>query len=255
MGLLIQFLLRLTFGLAAGMAITSPQKIASGYYRNHLYVTLGLATLAAFLSNSVAPSAFWPAVFAAVGSYFGSVFWLYEKPRGGRMSLVVVALCALVGSSLAATSLYSPEGAIENSYANALRHIAPVSSGMLLGLTMAAMLLGHWYLNSPTMELVPLRHLLIALGFATLLQIIVAGLGFWGEVTYASPLATSLLMFVTLRWTFGLLGVAILTWMTWKTLDIPNTQSATGLLYVAVIGTFVGETMSLLLSTESLFPL
>ncbi len=46
MEILSQFLLRLAFGLAFGMAITSPQKVFSGFYRNHLYVTLGLATLA-----------------------------------------------------------------------------------------------------------------------------------------------------------------------------------------------------------------
>jgi hypothetical protein len=62
-------------------------------------------------------------------------------------------------------------------------------------------------------------------------------------------------MLLALRWLFGLAGVVILIWMAWQTLKIPNTQSATGILYVAVIGTFVGETMSLLLSAESVYPL
>ena len=52
-----------------------------------------------------------------------------------------------------------------------------------------------------------------------------------------------------------LIGVLALAWMAWRTLEIPNTQSATGILYVAVIGTFVGETMSLLLSAESVYPI
>ena len=43
--------------------------------------------------------------------------------------------------------------------------------------------------------------------------------------------------------------------LTWQTLKIPNTQSATGILYVGVIVTFVGELTSQLLSRESLFPL
>jgi hypothetical protein len=62
-------------------------------------------------------------------------------------------------------------------------------------------------------------------------------------------------LFLALRWLFGLLGPLALFWMAWRTLNIPNTQSATGILYVAVIGVFVGETMSLLLSAESLYPL
>ena len=68
-------------------------------------------------------------------------------------------------------------------------------------------------------------------------------------------MSTRWILFLVLRWTFGLFGVGALAWMAWQTLKIPNTQSATGILYVAVIGTFVGETMALLLSAESLFPL
>jgi hypothetical protein len=43
--------------------------------------------------------------------------------------------------------------------------------------------------------------------------------------------------------------------MAWRTLKIPNTQSTTGILYVAVIGVFVGELAAALLSAESQFPL
>jgi len=38
-------------------------------------------------------------------------------------------------------------------------------------------------------------------------------------------------------------------------LQIPNTQSATGILYVAVIATFLGELTSLLLSAGLAFPI
>ena len=55
MQLLTEFLLRLAFGLAAGMSLVSPRQVTSGYFRNHLYVTLGLAALAALLSRAAAP--------------------------------------------------------------------------------------------------------------------------------------------------------------------------------------------------------
>ncbi len=122
-------------------------------------------------------------------------------------------------------------------------------------MTMAAMLLGHWYLNSPTMELAPLKRLILVMGAAVALQSVVSLLGLWGEIASVAALSTRWILFVVLRWTFGLLGVGALAWRAWQTLKIPNTQSATGILYVAVIGTFVGETMALLLSAESLFPL
>ncbi len=138
----------------------------------------------------------------------------------------------------------------------ALLHLAStLSSGLLLGMTMAAMLLGHWYLNSPTMEMAPLRRLILAMGAAVALQVVVSLLGLWGEIASVDSLSTQWILFLVLRWAFGLFGVGALAWMAWQTLKIPNTQSATGILYVAVIGTFVGETMALLLSAESLFPL
>jgi hypothetical protein len=247
MNLLIQFLLRLSFGLAAGMAITSSKRVTSGYFRINLYVTLGLTALAALLCRSAAPDAFWFALAATVCSYIGSVCWLYERPLAGKTLLLFVLVAALLGS-LREQSLSEQPHTI-------LFALSIVSSGLLLGMTMAAMLLGHWYLNSPTMELAPLRRLIIAMGVAVCLQAVVSLLGLWGELASVSDVSTRWVLFVTLRWLFGLIGVAALAWMAWQTLKVPNTQSATGILYVAVIGTFVGETMALLLSRESFFPL
>ncbi|MCA9231399.1 MAG: hypothetical protein KDA57_12155 [Planctomycetales bacterium] len=282
MTLLIQFLLRLSFGLATGMAITSSKQVTSGYFRNHLYVTLGLTSFAAVLSHQFAPEAFWYAVAAAAASYVGAVGWLYEKATFGKTLLVLVTLCSLLGtlqpmeraadsaeqastqpvtaaSNEPRTTPASDDELAEDSHsdsqADTLQIPARISSGLLLGLTIASMLLGHWYLNSPTMEMAPLRRLLLAMAAAVALRVVLASLGLWGELAYAPSVSGQWLAFVVLRWSFGLVGVAVLAWMAWQTLKIPNTQSATGILYVAVIGTFVGETMALLLSSESLFPL
>jgi hypothetical protein len=62
-------------------------------------------------------------------------------------------------------------------------------------------------------------------------------------------------MFLALRWLAGIAIPLLLAWMTWKTLDIPNTQSATGILYVAVITIFTGELAAQLLSTGTTYPL
>ncbi|MBA4105740.1 MAG: hypothetical protein C0485_08275 [Pirellula sp.] len=259
MALLTEFLLRLSFGMAAGMAIVPPRLVTSGYFRNHLYVTLGLSALAALLSRVAAPAAFWWAVATAVLSYVGSVCWLYEKRRAGVALLVVVALAAIVGALLinGATNLGPAGIAVESGLASALpgvlRTLQPITSGLLLGTTMAAMLLGHWYLNAPGMELAPLRRLLIAMAAAVALQAALCGVGLALEASHQA-LSTQDWLFLLLRWSFGLIGVVILIVLTWKTLEIPNTQSATGILYVAVMGVFVGETMSLLLSAESAFP-
>jgi hypothetical protein len=240
--LLTQFLLRLTFGLAVGMAVTSPRLVSSGYFRNHLYVTLGLSTLAVLVSMKLSPLVASLAAAAAVLSYFGSVCWLYEAKRAGNVMLWLVAACALAAACLG-------EGP------GLLRLASVVTSGLVLGLTMAAMLLGHWYLNSPGMELEPLRRLLLLMAVAVAAQIVVSSIGLVGDMWTADEVSIRWLLFVLLRWSFGLVGVLALVWMAWQTLKIPNTQSATGILYVAVIGVFVGELTGLLLSAESAFPL
>src|SRR5688572_2775958 len=103
MEILAQFLLRLAFGLALGMAITSPQKVSSGFFRNHLYVTLGLATLAALALFQLSQPASLFAAAAAVASFMGAAFWLYEAKPAGRVSLVIV-----MATSLAAAILIEP---------------------------------------------------------------------------------------------------------------------------------------------------
>ena len=263
MAILVQFLLRLSFGMAVGMAVTPSRLVSSGYYRNHLYVTLGLATLAALVASQFSMAVAILAAAAAVLSYVGSVCWLYEAKRAGALMLWLVAgfslTAALVGELGTPPQSISMDSTLAKpSYREApqgLRAASVVTSGFLLGVTMASMLLGHWYLNSPGMELAPLRSLLKLMGVAVVAQMLASGIGLISELRLIGEPTVSWLMFVLLRWSFGLLSVAGLIVMAWQTLKIPNTQSATGILYVAVIGVFVGELTALLLSAESVYPL
>jgi hypothetical protein len=263
MSIFVQFLLRISFGLAFGMAVTPARLVSSGYYRNHLYVTMGLATLAALVASQTSSFVAVLAAATAALSYIGSVCWLYEAKRAGVIILWLVAACslaaAIVGEVGTTAQLGSADSAAPNSgylaTHEALRATSVVTSGLVLGMTLAAMLLGHWYLNAPGMELAPLRRLLVLMAVAIGLQIIVSATGLVGEWHLVGAPHVRWLMFVILRWSFGLVGVLALIVMTWQTLKIPNTQSATGILYVAVIGTFVGELMALLLSAESVYPL
>lgn len=275
--LLTEFLLRLSFGLSAAMIAVSGRQVTSGYFRNNSYVLLGILSLTALLGRAVLPEVLWPTIMAAIFSYVCSACWLYERPAFGKAALSLIAACTAFALVTSMPMLGGVEERIQKAVdqqpvggevysadlnrqlvqgsATALRMMACVSSGLLLGITMAAMLLGHWYLNSPTMQITPLRKLLVAMAFVIGLQMVVCALGVAGELALADAPTFQWWLFVALRWLFGLFGVAILTFMAWRTLDIPNTQSATGILYVAVIGTFVGETMSLLLSRESVYPL
>src|SRR4051812_28435795 len=86
------------------MTLTSPRQVTSGYYRNHLYVLLGLAALATMAASS-APErlSLAPALLAAVLSYLGSVVWLYDKHRWGVAILALLSAVNLWGA-WAATS-------------------------------------------------------------------------------------------------------------------------------------------------------
>jgi hypothetical protein len=143
----------------------------------------------------------------------------------------------------------------DSTVAVAWRSVGVLISGLVLGLVTAAMLLGHWYLNSPGMELAPLRRLLTAAGAAIAAQAILCAFGLTMQLLSQPAGSVAWVSFVVLRWSFGLVGVTALLWMARQTLKIPNTQSATGILYVAVIGAFVGELTGLLLSAEAAFPL
>jgi hypothetical protein len=251
LSLLSQFVLRLSFGLALAMTLAPPRLVPSGYFRVHSYVLLGLNALAALIAlNDSGQFAVGPALAAAVLSYASAVVWLYEKPRAGLLALSLVAVMSIVAAWL------GPQpAASESAAAVVLKRLDPLTGGLLLGSTMAAMLLGHWYLNTPTMQLAPLRRLVLLMAGAALVRSVVCGIGLGLAIASGPAPDTPRLLFIALRWLAGLAGVLILAAMTWQTLKIPNTQSATGILYVAVIGTFLGELTSQLLSAESAFPL
>ena len=251
MSILTQFIFRLSFGLAVAMALTPWRQVTSGYYRVHLYVLLGLNVLAALVAVS-APAEFSlaPPLVAALLSYAGAVAWLYEKPRPGTIILWLVALATISGALLAMSRHSGMPAA-----AKLLFWLDPVTGGLVLGVTIAAMFLGHWYLNTPTMQLAPLRRLVLLMTAAIMLRAAVCGTGLAMHVAETGVPDTAQLVFLSLRWLAGLVGALVVARMSWQILRIPNTQAATGVLYVGVIVTFVGELTSMLLSHESAYPL
>src|SRR5437870_10180409 len=83
------------------MAVTPPRWVASGYYRNHSYVLLGLNVLAGAVSWFQASGApLWPAIAGAMLSYAASAIWLFEKPRPGVVALGLIAATSICGAWL-----------------------------------------------------------------------------------------------------------------------------------------------------------
>lgn len=248
--LLVDFLFRLTFGVAVAMAITSSRDVTSGFFRVHLWVLLGVLTLVALATYSGNYWQFWLATAGAIVSYVGAVIWIYERWLPGKAAIFCVAACALAGVVVRLVPL--------NSWTGLLHFIDRTTSGLLLGFVTASMLLGHWYLNTPTMKLEPLKRLIALLALAVVARMCVVAAGAWLEYnqhldsTSMSP--STWVLFLALRWLSGLIGVLALAGLTWQTLKIPNTQSATGILYAAVVLAFIGELTSQLLTAQAVYP-
>ena len=260
MTILYEFLMRLAFGLSLAMLVTSPVQVTSGFFRNHLYVVLGLAFLASLVV--VGSSTGYVALVAAILSYGAAVCYLYQAIRSGRLVLMFIVFVTLVGVLLGTPQVVEVLNSLVDSQAWQALPFSPLacllwicdgpSSGILLGVTLGAMLLGHWYLNTPTMQMAPLRRLLGCMVVALLLRMLVCGIGL-GATCVESELPAP--WFVVLRWATGLAAPMVMTWMVERTLRIPNTQSATGILYVAAVTVFTGELMSQLLSVTTPYPL
>lgn len=253
MTMLVDFLCRFGFGMALGLVLTPSALVPPGFFRVNLLVVMGLGTFAALLAHGAVPGSLWilPAA-AAVVAWIGTVLWLAHRIRAGVGACALAAALLAVAVAVAATVV--PGGGAEVAAAplTVIRHLL---SGAIVGLTVHAMLLGHWYLNAPGMRVDALRRMIDVALLAWLPQLLLAIVAAGGArllsdssaVAPAIHSATASSLWA-LRWLAGLVGLPVLLWMSRKTLDIPNTQSATGILYVACLAAIVGELAAQLLA-------
>jgi hypothetical protein len=250
MTMLVDFLCRFGFGMALGLVLTPSALVPPGFFRVNLLVVMGLGTFAALLAHGAVPGGLWilPAA-AAVVAWMGTVLWLAHRIRAGVGACGLAAALFAVAVAMAATAV--PERGEEVAGAPLQTVTRHLLSGAIVGLTVHAMLLGHWYLNAPGMRVDALRRMIDVALLAWLPQLLLAIVAAGGALLLSdasavhSATASSLW---ALRWLAGLVGLPVLLWMSRKTLDIPNTQSATGILYVACLAAIVGELAAQLLA-------
>jgi hypothetical protein len=231
------FCLRLAAGLMAALLILSPAQVNPRFFRAQNWIALGLSIAAAIFAREFAPPILWLTLGISMAlAFIGSVIWALEGAPGGRW---VLALLAVV----MATSLVLAEWSRDDVGPLSRRLAADAASAVLLGAALTAMLLGHFYLIAPGMSLTPLLRMLALLVGAIFLRMTVAGLGVWSWSTEHSltNLTDVAVLWLPVRWVVGFIGSLILVWMAWRSARIRSTQSATGILYVAVIFCFLGE--------------
>lgn len=254
---ILQFVLRLSFGMSLAMMLTSSKVVTSGFFRVHLWVIMGLNVFGVLVIWTIGQehvpeqhtSLLSLVIVNAIASYVGASIWIYEKARAGTIALLVVTILTLTSAFL---STLFPETRTTTHTISVLLEI--ISSGALLGAVMMSMLLGHWYLNTPGMKLDPLYKLLAFCLWALASRTVISATGSYFYVT-VHEVSSSWWIFVSLRWTTGVAATLIMVILAKFTLRVPNTQSATGILYAATVVVLVGELTAQLLSDNVLYPL
>lgn len=230
------FCLRLACGLLGSLWLLSPAQVHPRFYRTHFLIGLGLTVLTAIFLRGTSDPWLWLVVGGSIlFTFLGALAWSLE---GAPASHALGVLSAL--STVAALCLTSWENAPDQNLGWLIA--GELSSAALLGTATTAMLMGHSYLIAPSMSLTPLLRLLVAFFVALLLRSVISGIALWfwagahslvrwDEVTLVLPV----------RWGIGFVVPLVLGIMAWQTAKIRSTQSATGILYVIVILTFLGE--------------
>jgi hypothetical protein len=247
------FCLRLATGLLAALLVLTPSQINPRFYRTQFLVALGLTALALVLSYESATFWLWLALGGGLLlTLLGFFAWSLEGAPGGRTLIVSATI-------VSATALTLVELSSDATGPIGWRLAGDVLSAALLGSATSAMLMGHMYLNAPSMTITPLMRLLAALAISTLLRLLCSAgaLGVWSSTSGRSPftLEGDMLLWLPVRWGVGFLAPLGLGWMAWQTAKIRSTQSATGILYVVVIFCFLGELTGQLLQSAYDYPL
>jgi protein NrfD len=165
---------------------------------------------------------------------------------GGVIAIVAQAMAIVAGGPLAL---------------QAITVASFLSSAALLGGACTAMILGHWYLILPSMQVSHLQSIVklhmasMALRVAVVVVAVAFAIATWEPGTgpsFRHYIMSTAGIFFWQRVLFGLLGPAILSYLTWETAKIRSTQSATGILYVDFFTVVVGEVLAkyILLATR-----
>ena len=130
-----------------------------------------------------------------------------------------------------------------------------LTSAALLGGACTAMILGHWYLVIPSMQVTHLQSIVkVPHRLDGRCACVVVGAAVWfaiatwqaesGDPSFRHYIMSVDGIFFWQRVLFGLAGPAVLSYLTWETAKIRSTQSATGILYVDFFTVVVGEVLA-----------
>ena len=264
------FLLALTAGTLSTLFWIPERDMGRGYFQMNALVVLGLLGLAGavLLLHPFRP--------------FGEL----AGPGGGLLGAALVGGFAyyaaiwkerwMMARGLAAWTLGATAGALLLAGLQSLPERAPlpgrsflvvgglIAAALLLGWSLVAMLLGHWYLIAPRLTFRHLTTFCRVLVATVVVRVLAEGASLaaaarvdpllepnpWRALTSLG--AEGIFFWFRLLW--GLLMPLVLALMALRCAEQRSNQSATGILYVLLVGTFIGEITGLYLSVTTGIP-
>ncbi len=271
------FVLKLSAGITLMWWLMPRREVTDGFFRIQMRLVLGLAVLAILLLSqtgtwdlsAVVAESSTPAdgpsqptepvessaartwqwmqraqIGLAVVAYVGSVFWALGRRLPGNICIHLMTVISC-GSVL----LHSLRVPCSCTW---LQVLSDFSSAAVCGSVLTAMLLGHWYLTTPTMSTRPLYWfngmIIVAAGLrlvASATAVLTEGL--------ALPGLTHWIWF-SIRCIGSIAVPLIVSIAVWRVLRYRNTQSATGILFAGLILVLMGEMSGALLERDLQIP-
>jgi hypothetical protein len=270
MGVFFLFLLALCAGTLSTLFWIPEDDLGRGYFQMNTLVTLGLLGLALGVYGLHSFQPFGPGQErgeVALGLAFGAalLYWMaiWKQRWMPARGMAALSLAGCLGALLLAGRHLVPA-------ASALPHrpllltAALLTSALLLGWSLVTMLLGHWYLVSPKLTF---RHLVVycrVLVAVVLLRCLAVGSALAtaaGVDPAVQPNPWRLVVgfegqgiFFWFRILWGLAIPLALAWMSLHCARRRSNQSATGILYVLVVGALIGEITALYLAVTTGVP-
>jgi len=264
------FLLALAAGSLSTLFWIPEDDLGRGYFQMNALVILGLIGLAAAVLFFDGAAPFGDRsrigntlVYGALAASFGyyAAVWQERWMLSRAFAALALGACGaaywLIGISIIQPITPMP-------YHQALLAGGLATSSLALGWALITMLLGHWYLVAPKLTF---RHLTIFCW--ALLAIVIARTAFAGLAMLSAGSVDAAIepnpwrmltgfqgqgMFFWFRILWGLGIPLLLAWMSLHCAIRKSNQSATGILYVLVVGVLIGEITAYYLSVTTGVP-
>lgn len=253
-----QFCLELGFGVFVALAFVHRAPLGVFFFR-----LMGTTALVPVLVAAVLPplsgQASWTDGAVLSAGIAVLLYPLYSGPVKMRTRGLALA-GAVLGSGTALVLVVGASAATAGPLELAVASLSALSTGGVAGTVGLAMVLGHWYLTIPGLDVAHLAWLnkvtvaamVVSLAAVGLVCLVFSEALNTGRTPLLGPWG---LFYLGTRVAVGLLLPLLFGWMTAASLKHQNTRSATGILYASTVLVLIGTAVSISLQDSYGVPL